>query len=205
MAETALPGVGACTALFDTTGHGIGNAQMQAGRRNDSDAPPQSNAISDQRKRRRRHRNDKLLHLDGLVTSAISASSLADVKKRSTRLDMRSPIGRPIYAVLSDVKRLLIHLREKKDEHSMSAREESAAAVQTGQGDTARTCPMLNIRDGLLACDTLMFIEVEAISCRIASLGRGAQRFFENAPWGDCTGMTLTHFVHSGDVPAFLD
>lgn len=166
--------------------------------------------------------------LDDAVTAALAAIGEEPQEPKRARPDGRTPNGRAFHAVLADVIRYLKHLREAPPEGATAhvraehVKTESlldccegqrAGAPDTdGLGEAGAARPEepsdapdgghICFREGLLACEGMLCLEVHMPSWRISALGAGAQRFFEHAPWRLSPPQSLFHLVHCGDVEA---
>jgi len=112
--------------------------------------------------------------------------------------------GRSLHDVLTDAIKVVQAARDGQAPAPAGARRggrSRGAAPKPGGARSALEVGAV-MRDGFFASDTLFCIEVQVPDdWRIVRVGRGAESFFEHAPWGCCVGQSFVHaFVHTEDV-----
>ena len=159
------------------------------------------------RKQRRKDRNSRISVLDAAITAALADIGEDPRAAKRVKPDGRTPNGRAFHAVLADVIRYLTHLREHPPPEGVPARAGHMAVKmepeEPEEPSDASGRGHIHFREGLLACEGMLCIEVHVPSWRISALGAGAKRFFEHAPWRLRSPQSLLHLVHCGDVESF--
>ena len=152
----------------------------------------------------------------GQCTSADDVLVVALDKVLSARADCRGELAggkrkrtgaRTLQEVLRDAAAAV---REARNRASASRTRTDACNAPAACSPSISECiASASLREALLASRGLLCVELHTDEeghdhdARVVALGRGAQEFFGDTPWGDLRGQAMQYLVHPADQNTF--